>query len=376
MSKKEPLRRKTQQRTLEEAIKISNKNVDDMINESIERQKRNELRKQKRIEKGLPPHRTPEEKKKHLEKAFKKYGERIIAENQLEKMRQTTMNNIEKDLIQRNKKILQNKDKEKPIRNMKNYPKNQFVYPNDPDDLSSLQPNYERVIENGHKIEYKKVRGNVIDKYLQLLSEQGKIAKQIKKLLILPTLFYHKLNLIQGKKKTLANPKLTEKQKRETYAELESKKRYKINNLKLNSYNIVFIPVEDRGHWVLIILDFLNNELQVFNSVDEDNSVSIDRINDFLKYQGIEPLDTVYYEVEMQHNHYDCGVFIMEYARSFLNEPAKFEYEDTPFIRERIEEEIENWKLIQDYQYPTQIIAKRHEKRNKTRNKKKKQTRT
>lgn len=115
-----------------------------------------------------------------------------------------------------------------------------------------------------------------------------------------------------------------------------------IKGQPINKYDLFLIPICCGSHWILAAIDFINHEIRMYDSFHGAHHDLVNLINGFLKFQGIEPLDSVIPDVPTQYNGYDCGVFVMEFGRCILLEKDinSFSQKDMPATRKRIYNEL------------------------------------
>ena len=120
-----------------------------------------------------------------------------------------------------------------------------------------------------------------------------------------------------------------------------------IKGRNLNEYNLFLIPICTGCHWILIALDFVNEELNILDSLGSLCEKEAQNINNFLKWQGISPLHIIQLEVPQQNNGYDRGVFLLQNIRCILFNNWNFDFDqiDIPQIRDRIKSELTNCTL-------------------------------
>jgi Ulp1 family protease len=116
-----------------------------------------------------------------------------------------------------------------------------------------------------------------------------------------------------------------------------------IKNQPLNTYSLFLVPVCWGVHWVLAVFDFVEGQLAILDSLHRELRAIAERLNGFLEWQIGSPLPVVFPEVPEQRNGYDCGVFVMEFARRiFAGEPLdSFSQADIPRMRREIKERLE-----------------------------------
>ena len=125
-----------------------------------------------------------------------------------------------------------------------------------------------------------------------------------------------------------------------------------IKGKKLASFDKFLIPmVVGEYHWVLIVIEkrekVQNHESVTVKAYDSlkggrgPDMKQLNKIMEFLKWQGTLPRFDIARDIPKQNNGYDCGVFVMEYARCILlDQPMSFKQKDMKKIRERIKAEL------------------------------------
>jgi hypothetical protein len=78
------------------------------------------------------------------------------------------------------------------------------------------------------------------------------------------------------------------------------------------------IPICINTHWILGKLDFQKRQLSILDSLNRKYDDVARQLNDFLKFGNLEPLEVCYPKVAKQRNSWDCGVFLMMFARSIF----------------------------------------------------------
>jgi Ulp1 family protease len=111
-----------------------------------------------------------------------------------------------------------------------------------------------------------------------------------------------------------------------------------IKGALISRFDIFVIPICVGLHWILAAFDFVDAQLCVYDSFHGSFPEIVARLNNFLAFQGGEPLPVAYPDVPSQTNGYDCGVFVMRLARCiFAGEPFdSFTQRDMPNIRANI----------------------------------------
>ena len=116
-----------------------------------------------------------------------------------------------------------------------------------------------------------------------------------------------------------------------------------IKNQPLSNYDLFLIPVQNGSHWILAVIDFRRHEIQIYDSFHGLNEPVVNKINEFLRYQGIEMMRATIAQVPSQHNGYDCGVFVMKFGRCIMlqEDIMSFSQKDIPYIRNKIYSELQ-----------------------------------
>jgi Ulp1 family protease len=117
-----------------------------------------------------------------------------------------------------------------------------------------------------------------------------------------------------------------------------------IKELPISRFDKFLVPVCCGVHWILVVFNFVGQQLEVLDSLNSRYETITDQLNDFLMFQGEEPLPVAYPRVPRQMNGDDCGVFVMEFAHclfagSGLN---SFSQRDIPRLRREIRELLED----------------------------------
>lgn len=115
-----------------------------------------------------------------------------------------------------------------------------------------------------------------------------------------------------------------------------------ISGQKLNRYEKFLIPVCSGAHWILMCLDFIQNELQVLDPLHGRYNRKAEVVNSFLQYQKIPKLTITHPHVPDQENGYDCGVFLLSAARChfFNNGIYNYSQKDMPEMRRKIKQDL------------------------------------
>jgi len=126
---------------------------------------------------------------------------------------------------------------------------------------------------------------------------------------------------------------------------------------KLFDHDLILFPICHQAHWSLAALDLENRQIRHFDPLTGIPDVKLtNKIKLYLDYQVIargyenNPMTPLFHsqerisEFQLQKNNYDCGVFVMMYARSLMmNKPFEYTQEHMPLLRQRI-----SLELIQD----------------------------
>lgn len=83
---------------------------------------------------------------------------------------------------------------------------------------------------------------------------------------------------------------------------------------RIDIFSHFLIPITTGAHWFLLDLDFDNKAMNVYDSMSHRYTSYTKKINEFLAFQGIPPLEVKYPSVPSQSNGYDCGVFLLKFA--------------------------------------------------------------
>jgi sentrin-specific protease 1 len=117
-------------------------------------------------------------------------------------------------------------------------------------------------------------------------------------------------------------------------------------------YKYLFFPVHLDSHWVLVCLDVKKGILEYRDSFVKYNKKVMDDIEEYLLYERMRLYKerTVFSKfsitsVDVQYNGYDCGVFILMYAKYKLKNINKFRRE-MGYYRKKILYEIFTNKIV------------------------------
>lgn len=122
--------------------------------------------------------------------------------------------------------------------------------------------------------------------------------------------------------------------------------------MNIFQYKYLFFPIHLESHWVLVCLDVKKGILEYRDSFLKYNKKVMDDIEEYLLYERMR----LYREksvfskfsitsVDVQYNGYDCGVFILMYAKYKLKNINKFRREMV-YYRKKILYEIITNKII------------------------------
>ena len=143
----------------------------------------------------------------------------------------------------------------------------------------------------------------------------------------------------------VTNSQFVQKLKAKSSTKEELNNWYGIKGKKLTSFDKFLIPaVIGENHWVLYVIG--DGKITLYDSMNikrggDGNLES--KLFEFMKWQKCELCRlSIEKDIPKQKNGYDCGVFLMEYARCILTDkPMNFKQKDMPAIRERIKRELE-----------------------------------
>ena len=117
---------------------------------------------------------------------------------------------------------------------------------------------------------------------------------------------------------------------------------------KVNIFKHFLIPIYTGNHWFLIDLDFKQNQMNILDSYSHKRDKYITKINNFLKYQGINPLHPIYPKVPKQSNSYDCGAFLLHFALIIFKNDGpitilSFKANAMPSFRKKVMEDLKQY---------------------------------
>ncbi|GMT14575.1 hypothetical protein PFISCL1PPCAC_5872 [Pristionchus fissidentatus] len=180
----------------------------------------------------------------------------------------------------------------------------------------------------------------IIDFYLNHIVEHLLPDEPDRRVTVLPSVFWHNLSLRQS---CLPDDveRMTEREK--DHARFEDILEF-VADFELIDVDYVVIPVNEWEHWSLIIVCHpftAHSRIICFDSQlatdPNDLKAAAALIADFFKYAHVSrdgvsmspssslPLIVPFVpsNLQQQENHYDCGLYVLEYARRFLLEPPK-----------------------------------------------------
>jgi Ulp1 family protease len=117
-----------------------------------------------------------------------------------------------------------------------------------------------------------------------------------------------------------------------------------IKGTPIRRFDIFMIPICVDDHWILVAVNFMSGRICIYDSFRGEFPEFADTINRFLAFQGGSQLPVVYTDVPEQTNGYDCGVFVMMFARCICFGAAldSFAQSDMDTIREEIYAELQD----------------------------------
>ncbi|GMS84111.1 hypothetical protein PENTCL1PPCAC_6286 [Pristionchus entomophagus] len=186
----------------------------------------------------------------------------------------------------------------------------------------------------------------IIDFYLNHIVEHLLPDEPDRRVTVLPSVFWHNLSLRQSSLPDDVES-MTEMQK--DHARFEDILEF-VTDFELIDVDYVAIPVNEWEHWSLILVchPFTpHSRIICFDSQlatdPNDLHSAAQLIAHFFKYAhgsrgGADSMGTVIVpfvpsNLHQQENHYDCGLYVLEYARRFLLNPPK-KMESFDFISE------------------------------------------
>lgn len=115
-----------------------------------------------------------------------------------------------------------------------------------------------------------------------------------------------------------------------------------IKGQPINQYDRFFIPICLGVHWISAEINFFENHIAVLDSFNTPHKNIGRKLNEFLEFQGIDPLPVIFPRVPQQLNGDDCGVFTIQFGRAvFFNFDFNyFSQSDIPLVREQIYDEL------------------------------------
>ncbi|XP_060130586.1 sentrin-specific protease 2 isoform X3 [Zootoca vivipara] len=127
----------------------------------------------------------------------------------------------------------------------------------------------------------------------------------------------------------------------------------------LFQHDIILVPIHNRVHWALVVIDMRIETIKYFDSMGQDGHVICKRLLHFLQEESkakrnmvIEASSWTLYSVEpheipQQLNGSDCGMFVCKYA-DFISrdKPIAFTQRHMPYYRKRMAWEILHQRLL------------------------------
>jgi Ulp1 family protease len=107
-------------------------------------------------------------------------------------------------------------------------------------------------------------------------------------------------------------------------------------------YDHFIIPICFGHHWISAVFNFVDGQLWILDSFHGEFRDVAKLLNGFLEFLGETPLSEIYPNVPRQTNGWDCGVFVMQFARCiFRGVPwDSFSQAEMPRIRTEILKEL------------------------------------
>ncbi|XP_033763192.1 sentrin-specific protease 3-like [Pecten maximus] len=91
------------------------------------------------------------------------------------------------------------------------------------------------------------------------------------------------------------------------------------NNVNTAHTEFLFIPLHQQSHWSLIVVDVQRATISYLDPLGIFNEANMKAITDYLRRAGLSLVRDKQFEnskkFPTQKNSYDCGVYILEYAR-------------------------------------------------------------
>jgi Ulp1 family protease len=120
-----------------------------------------------------------------------------------------------------------------------------------------------------------------------------------------------------------------------------------IGNDRLDLYKKFLIPVHAGVHWILLEINFGKTEIRIYDSLGKEGLKYAKYVQKFLRFQGIKQgFRVTFPDVPKQDNFYDCGVFVLEYAKFIFDgrpiEAHSFNQRDVTEFRKEIRKALAN----------------------------------
>ncbi|KAK3931745.1 Sentrin-specific protease 1 [Frankliniella fusca] len=129
-------------------------------------------------------------------------------------------------------------------------------------------------------------------------------------------------------------------------------------NVDIFSFSLVLIPINRAMHWTLAIINFPEESIKFYNSLGPNlYEDCLEALQKFLKAEHnnrkqkellVDDWQDLgsFIDGPRHYNGYDCGMFVLEMARCLcLKQEVTFSQKEIPSIRQRIREEIMNFRL-------------------------------
>lgn len=129
-------------------------------------------------------------------------------------------------------------------------------------------------------------------------------------------------------------------------------------NINIFKYKLLYFPVHLNNHWIFVCFDTIKKNLEYRDSFNQKNSIIEKNIYTYLnhEYQRLFNstliCNTIHIDkLETQYNGYDCGVYLLMYAKHRIKEQNFFLYKNMKIYRKIILHEIILDKIIYDINY-------------------------
>lgn len=120
----------------------------------------------------------------------------------------------------------------------------------------------------------------------------------------------------------------------------------------LTGTDLLFVPLNTNGHWILVILDFRKKEVRVFNSLKSNHVELAGRVYKYFRRQyfnlfGAKLEMSFHHErAPQQPNGFDCGVYVCQFMKYLsLGVPFNFNMLDMSVFRTEMVTELKENKL-------------------------------